>query len=660
MGDPLTRGHWLDAGVILALALGIRVLYLAEFSADPFAHDLISNAELYHSEAVKIAEGGKLARDTGFQPLYAWALAGVYAITGVDPQAARLVQALLGALTAALVALTAASLAGRRAGRLAGLTFALFWPSSFYGGELLPDTLVCAALAIALLAYVRALAGGGAPAWIAGGVALGLACLAKPNALLLTPWPFVAAWLAPDLPPALRRRRALLGLTAPLAAAVAIAIGPLLFEGESSGTTAAFATKTLWDGNQREADGINPFIQEFERIEAWDVWDDLDDTDAIAAALQQDLWAFAAEEPGRLLALQGRKALIYLSTWEVANNYSVQWRRARSRVLALPLWLGFGGLLALACAGLVVVGPRWRAHVLPLGWALTWSASFVLILVAGRYRLPAASVMAIYAGIGGVGMLGAIRDRDRRRIVILLGALALGATVSTVDPLDLRHYRIASVLEMEAHVLERTGDLQGAAERYRVGTDLARGGPELESASGLFLLRHGRSEEGLEAMRRAVDRDPGDLDLRKDLGGALRDNGHPAEAVDVLVPAARAAPDDPGIAYNLGLALSGAGGLEEAEVALTRALELGAEAGPILLERGVVRARRGLWVDAERDLEAALEALPGHCSPVANLGLVYEKTSRPGEAARMYGRCPEDPLCSRRLERLLASPPATP
>ena len=657
MAGPLTRGHWLDASVILALALGLRVLYLVELADDPFGSDLISNAALYHSEAVKIADGGKLARDTGFQPLYAWALAGVYALSGPRPEVARLVQALLGALAAALVALTAASLADRRAGRLAGLAFALFWPAAFYGGELLPDTLVCAALAGALLAYVRALAGGGAGAWIGGGIGLGLACLAKPNALLLTPWPAVAALLAPDLPGALRRRRALLGLTAPLAAVLALALGPAMFEGESGDTTASFATKTLWDGNQREADGINPFIQEFERIEAWEVWGDLDDTDAIATALRRDLVDFVTGDPGAFLALQGRKALIYLSTWEVANNYSVQWRRARSRVLGLPLWLGFGGLLALALAGVASIAPRWRAHALPLGWALTWSASFVAILVAGRYRLPAATALAVYAGIGVVALLRTARERDRRSFGVLLGALVLGIVLSTPDYLGLRGYGIASVLEMEAHVLERAGEVPGAEERYRAGLGLVRFGPEMESAYGLFLIRNDRDDEGLEAMRRAVERDPGDPDLRKDLGGALRDGGRPEEAFQVLAAAAELSPGDPGIAYNLGLALADLGQLDAADGALTRALELGADPGSVLLERGVVRARGGLWERAEADLVAAMDALPGHCAAVANLGLLYEKTERRSRAEELYGRCPDDPVCARRLERLRTSLP---
>jgi tetratricopeptide (TPR) repeat protein len=457
-----------------------------------------------------------------------------------------------------------------------------------------------------------------------------------------------------ELEPPLRRRRALLALTAPLAAVIATAIGPTLFEGESGGTTAAFATKTLWDGNQREADGINPFIQEFERIEAWGVWNDLENTEAIANALRADLLAFATNDPSRFMGLQGRKALIYLSTWEVANNSSVQWRRDRSPVLSAWIWVGFGGLLALACAGLVAVGRRWRAHILPLGWALTWSASFVAILVAGRYRLPAATVMAVYAGIGAVAIVDAARCGALRRLALLLCALGVATLVTTLDPLDLRNYKIASVVELEAQVLERAGDVAGAEAHYRGAVELARFGPELESALGLFLLRQGRAEEGFAAMARAADRDPDDADLRKDLGGSLRDGGRALDAVPVLVEAAALDPNDAGTAYNLGLALADVGDLAGADVALTRSLALGGEPGSILLERGVVRARQGRWDEAEPDLRAAVDEIPDHCSPVANLGLLLEKTGRGAEAAELYGRCPDDPVCARRLERILA------
>lgn len=643
MGSPVqpTPGHrrYRDALVILVLALGIRVLYVADFQADPFAHDLVSNAGLYHQLGQQIARGEGLSITSGAQPLYPHALGVVYRLAGPSPLAIQLLQALLGGLTAALVTVLASRLGGRSAGLVAGLAWSLFWPSIYYAGELLPDTLGCALIVAAAVPLERAVARGGAARWVAGALALGLAGLIKPNALLLAPWPVVAVLLVPGLERPVRRRRAATALLVPGAAVLLLAAGTGLYAGDHGGGSAHFAAKSLWDGNHAGADGINPFMEEYEQVLRWEVWDDPEDSGAIARAFRADLWSFVREQPGAFLGLQVRKAVIFVSHHEVGNNATIPWRRARSPVLAPPVWLGFGALLVLAAPGLAVTTRRWREQVLPLGWLLTWSASIVAILVAGRYRLPAAALLCCLAGLGVHSVLRGIRTKDRRALVVAAALAAGAAAVTFPDHLGLRDYRIASVLQIEAQVLERAGDLAGAEERYLAGTGLARQGASLQRSYGLFLVRHGRVDEGLEQMGEAVERAPDDASLHKDLGAALRHAGRRQDALESLERARELDPEDGGIHYNQGLVWMDLGRPEEAQKAFTSALEHGADEGDVWLMRGVARAQLQHYEEAEADLREALTRMPEDCRVRANLGLLYRRTGREAEAREVQDGC---------------------
>jgi len=647
-----TRRRLLDAAVIFALALGIRVLYLADLSGDPFTHDLTSNAELYHEQGQIIAGGGRLAADSGAQPLYPYLVGAAYAVFGPEPGVVRLAQAVLGAVTAALLALLAAAMSGRRAALIAGVLWSVTWPALFYGGEMLPDTAVCALMAGALGACWAAVRRGGAGWWGAAAVCLGLAALGKPNALVLTPWPLLAVLVLPGLEKPQRIWRALAALSLPAAVLAALIAGGSMYDSSAAGASKAFAAKSLWDGNHPASDGINPFLDEYPEVRAWEVWQTPDDHEAVEAAFRADMGRFVREQPGAFVALQARKALVYLYAGEVGNNMSVAWRRHRSGVLSLPLWPGFGALLALALAGVLAVRREWRAHLLTVGWAVTWSASIVAIVVAGRHRMVASEVLCLYAGIGAVALVDAVAARERKRLTALLAAVAVGALAVCLDPLGLRDYRIASILHHEALVLERAGDPQGAVRRYRDGLDLERGAPPLQRSYGLFLIREGRLEEGLDALRAAAQRAPQDASVAKDLGGALRDAGRPHEALIALQNATELNPTDAGTQYNLGLVLADLGQQEEAGFAFTAAVDAGMNDGEVWLQRGVSRARRSQWDGALHDLQEAARRLPDDCRVAANLGLVYERTASPQRALETYLPCARDPAVAPRIERL--------
>ncbi len=653
---PQARTRPSDLATVAALAVGIRALYLADLLGDPLSRELIVNAALYDEQARRIAAGAALAATSGSQPLYPYLVGAVYALAGPSPLAVRLLQVLLGGVTAAAVAWMAGELSGRRASVVAGVLYACFWPAVFYGGELLPDTAVTAAVVVGLAGSLRAARHGGVAGWAVGASCLALAALGKPNALLLSPLPLATVLATRDLEPSRRRARALGALAVPAAVVAALAVSPMLIDGPRSAAT-AFAVQTWWNGNHAGSDGINCFQGETPRVARWAVWDDPTDTDAIAAAFRDDALAFARSRPGAFAALQARKLWMSLSAWEVANNATVDWRKGRSAVLRWPLWPGFGVLLVLAAAAVPALRGRWRVHLLPAGAAVLWLGSMALIHVAGRFRLPVAAVLAVYAGVAAAAAADAWRRRDRRLLAAMAVAALVAGAVAYADPFGLRRYHIAPLFSSEALVLEHAVDFSGAEEHLREGLALTGGAPGLRWTYGLFAIRRGRVDEGLESLRDAARLAPDDPRILKDLGGSLRDAGRPGEALGPLERAVEIEPRDPGAHYNLALARSDTGDLAGAESALDAALERGGEAVPILLQRGVVRARRGHYAEAEEDLRAAAALAPDDCDVAANLGLLYEVTGRPREALGTYRTCPDDGVVAPRLRRL-ATPPA--
>lgn len=646
MRHAFSTPRLVDASLVFAAALLVRVVYLVGFQGDPFAHDLVSNPDLYDELGRDIAAGGALSPASGAQPLYPYLVAALYAVVAPSPLVVRVVQMVLGALTAALLTGLTGSLVGRREGLVAGALWTLYWPAVLYAGELLPDTIVTALVVLALALSWTAVHRGGWCRWAGAGVVLALAALAKPNVLPLALVPPLAVLVAPDIEAAVRRRRALLASLVPVIALSSLIVGPALFEdtGEGGGSPVG---KILWDGNHRFSDGTNPFVGEYLEVAHWPEWQHKEDTAAVSRACLADLRAFVADEPARFAALQARKALAYLSSQEVGNNLSPRWRRERSPWLRLPLWLSFGALLSLGCAAVVPLAPRWRGFVLPLLWLAGWSASVVAILVSGRLRLPGAALMCVPAAVGAVSILDAVRRRDGRALAPLLALVAAGALVSTVDWLQLRHHAIGAVLQMEAQVLERAGDVEGAEERYLAGIDLPRGGPRLQGSYALFLRRNGRPDEALSLLTGAVEREPGRAGLQKDLGAMLHDAGRSREALGPLEQAVALEPWNGGAQYNLGLVWLELDDPAAAARSFDAAEQLGVATGDLYHMRGLALARMGQLDRAELDLLTADELLPENCQVHANLGLLYEKTSRPDEARGAYARCPDDPRARR-------------
>ncbi|MBC5822373.1 MAG: glycosyltransferase family 39 protein [Candidatus Eremiobacteraeota bacterium] len=148
-------------------------------------------------------------------PLYFWIAAAFAKVLGVSAFALRLPSALATIAMAAAVGYVVARIASSRAALLAATILSTSLMQAVVGRLAIMDALLDLAVAMAVLAFFRALRSGGRGAWYAAWTALGFGLLAKGvvapvvTALVIVPWalwekrmrrplcvPGVAPWLA--------------------------------------------------------------------------------------------------------------------------------------------------------------------------------------------------------------------------------------------------------------------------------------------------------------------------------------------------------------------------------------------------------------------------------------------------------------------------------
>ncbi|MBN1825078.1 MAG: glycosyltransferase family 39 protein [Candidatus Eisenbacteria bacterium] len=422
---------------LFLLGLAARLVYLWEIRGGPIADVLLIDSETYDRFARMILEGRFRGEAIySMNPLYPWYLAAVYKVGG-GPEAARVVQAVLGALNAVLLARIGAPLFGRAAGIAAGAALALYGPAVFYAGALLTPVLIETAFLAALLA-LTAWGERGRPVHAAlAGLAVGIAALGRGNAAL-----YVPVALAFFLARGGGRRRALAhwALFAAVAAAPPLLVTArnALVEGRFVPIAANYAA--FYIGHNADARGLyQPTEYATSARFAEEV---LGTRGAVSRELGRPVTlagsarhlfrkglAWSAAHPGAEARLAARKFFYFWNAVESPTNLNFHFARDFSTLLrALPLTFGFVGPLAVL--GMIYRRRDWRRHLhLTLLVAIVL-ATALLFFVSAEYRMPAAPVLLLFAAAAVEEMVRRARRRGARALLfpaLILAPLLLFA-----------------------------------------------------------------------------------------------------------------------------------------------------------------------------------------------------------------------------------------
>lgn len=412
MGGPgdSPRAFLLSLVAILVLAMAVRVALTARyvgFSAPPDAGAQPDQLD-YEHYAASLAAGrgyaGADGRPTAFRPPgTSLTLLPAYWAFGRDWTAGRVWFCLLSAATCVLAGLLAASAFGPRIGSLAGLWLALYPPHAYFAMHFLSEGPFLFWLT---LAAFLALAGWRRGLWwpwtLAAGLALGMAALTRPQALLVLPLAALAALLAGR-----GGRRAALLRVSVLGLAFALVLGAWVGRNAlvmGKATLSTVGGCTFWGAhNERVLDDPH-------RIGSW-----IEVTRLVSPEqplrgdeFEQDRlsWeyglAFVRERRDQLPRLLYWKVRRLLAAFAYPANPLVNWAFALAWLATAPL----------ALAGLVLAWRRDRLAALVLLLPLLATLATSLVFYGNvRFRQSVATMYVVPAALA----LGALLERRPRR-----------------------------------------------------------------------------------------------------------------------------------------------------------------------------------------------------------------------------------------------------
>ena len=438
--ESLASAAWL-LPVVVALALALRIAHFVALQGSPFADSLVLDARYYDAWAQEIAAGAWIGRAPFWvDPLYAYVLAGLYAVAGHALQLARVLNFLFGLATVVLVARLAQQVWRSRAAAVAAaLMAATAIPTLYFEGQhektALTVLLITAAPVLLLSGSLRAVA--------AAGAITGLAVLARGNTLVFVPLAALALFLGWDRErgdaqaPAHRGTRALVFLACALPIIGLATLHNWIAAREVVPTTTNLGVN-LYLGNH--ADNIYghyeapTFLRPETGAELPDFRAEAERrtgqprTDReLSSYWAGEAWDAIRAQPDLALLRTLYKLQVAVHDHEVPDNEDVVMVAEWSPVLRAPFfWLG--ELMPLGVLG-AVIGWRRRNVRIVLAMMVVYLATLLPFFVMARLRVQIVPLLAVLGGGAVVWLIEAIRSRQTRQLV---AAAAVAAPVLLV------------------------------------------------------------------------------------------------------------------------------------------------------------------------------------------------------------------------------------
>jgi 4-amino-4-deoxy-L-arabinose transferase-like glycosyltransferase len=489
MVSPAARRMLSEPVVLAVILVAARLLFLVDGADGPFFADLVMDERVHWDWAGQILDHGTLGEAFFRAPLYYYLLALLRLATSDSVLLCRLLGSLAGVAAALLVfRITRRLTDGRGWAWAAALGYGLAPEILFFDTRLLSDPLA----ALLALAALELMLTERSPPLV--GVAIGLAALTRPTAMILVP--LYVGWLALARP-SLRQlaRRSVLAI-----GAVLLTVSPATV---INAVTSRDFVLIAWNGgvnffigNNPRSDGMTAVHPDF-RADWWGSYHDFvyhaerDLGRELGPSEISGYWfgegvEFLLEEPAAALRLQLEKARLYFSGVEISNNIAITpyLEEATPWFGRLPNWSRLLLVFYASCAA-VLVTRSWRtAPVLLSVYALAHAAATIAFFVTSRYRLPALPVLAIV----GAHALWQISGDLRRRWPHLLALAAYTPLVlSTSLPASFPAYHVAV-----ANTELQRGELDAAERSFRRAADYADPYPQV--AEGLAMVAEARGD----------------------------------------------------------------------------------------------------------------------------------------------------------------------
>ncbi len=642
----------------LLFAAGVRAVYGWQYWHHvPFARAPVVDAEVYVYLAQTLRAGEWLNPELPYHSfLYPYFLA-LFPFPGLGANAAVIAaQLALGVLNTWLAMRIAHALWDAPWLSLAtGIGFTLASPLLFFETKLYPEGIATTCVLLVLQQLVRP-----TRAWTLG-LACGLLVLARSEASLLAAIGLHRVWNA-EWPRAGRVRR-LAGVIVPviLCLGVAAARNSLIARAFVPSPTAAGGL-VFYFGNNPNADGGYGQPEGFAGSQGGILQESLlarrlaEEASGHALSLpdvDRYWWrrgvGYLAGNPGRTVALVGRKLARYLDPRETMSDLAFYPERAELPLLRVIL-LPFPALLLLAAIGFVSDRRERPSHPGRDAVALAILASLVVCLVFfvhGRYRATGVVAALLLAPRGAQALATLLRSPGFRRASAVAVSAAVAGTIVWAQGLA-EGPRERALAQLNAGLAyERLGDEAEAFAQFAPAFESAPNDPAVRNSYARSLAATGRRQEAEAILEQGLAAEPAAVELRVSLGWLQFQEGRAADAEGQFLEALRREPTSLSAKLSLTFMLQQRAGDRSALVAVAERFREVADANhpaytrPALLGLGMTYGSLG-----ERDrIDPTFERL-ARLKPLSSIeesewGLALHQAGRYADARPHHARAVE-------------------
>ena len=638
---------------IIGIAVVLRIIYLVELYPTPFFRNPVLDAQYYLDWGTKLAFGG-FRVVPGFQgnPLYPYFLAFLIRVVNAGPLLIRIVQHGLGVMTCLLIFRSGRLLFGSKTGLLAALFYAIYIPAIFYEGWFLSASLTAFLMAALLVSLLNAQDNLRPGSWIWSGITAGVLILARPTLLV----PGIFLWLIFGF-----NRRESGWLQRPLfflAGILIVIIPAFIYFSQGPGDTGFISShggENFYIGNNARSTGgsqIPDFARGSPSLQHNDFAREAEHRTGrkLTPAENSRFWfregiGFITSHPFISLKLLVFKIYLFFSGNSISDNYNLSFFKSQFPILRLPF--SWHVLSTLSILGMIAVWRRRKKlaliYILPLSYAL----SIALFFVASRFRLPAAPYLVIFAALGIISIVRAIKAKKIKTAAGLIIAAVL--VFFSLGRLPEATPLYASYLSA-GEIYYRDGDYKQSVSYLEQARDeLEEAAPENKLRSYRIHYALGQAYLGLNEPKKAEKEfqllgNTGPDNISEpdfDIGNAYAAHQFYREAKDRYLAVLNSEPDNFRAWNNLGMVYKEDEKFNPAEKAFQKAIRLNPEYSAPHTNLGNVYVQEGKYESALDEFRAALRIDPSLRQLHLSSAFCLQKLNRIAEAEAEMRRCPK-------------------
>jgi tetratricopeptide (TPR) repeat protein len=425
-------------------------------------------------------------------------------------------------------------------GIVAGILCALYWPLIYFEGDLLMESMAVFLDVLALLVLAAALRKGRSWLFVWAGFVFGVSAIARPSILAFVPCIPVALVFASRVrgaAPTPWLRQSIL-----VALGLVVVIAPVIVRnyvvGRDVVPIASQGGVNFYIGNNPQANGSRAWVpglradlqgtyQGAVELAEKEVGRTLKPSEASNYYFKKGL-DFILTSPGQATSLMLKKLYLFWAGVERSNDKYMQffWRKFGLGVLPLP---GFWLVGPLGLLGGVLLWKRRSELAVPYLFVVSYMIGVVLFFVNGRFRLPVAPVLMVFAAYALCYLYSGFRakSKDFGKALLVLGVCVF---IVDIDYLTFRgvravdeavsHYTLGNAymkMDRKREALSSYEAVHALRLRYpSPGYAQIAGGVDYQL--GMLYKENGFSSRSIEAFSRIHRRDPSAVPAARELG----------------------------------------------------------------------------------------------------------------------------------------------